>query len=115
MLVLVGGAKPAQSILFCREKNLEREIWDGFRYGPEAARETFGFDEAHPIGELDAALPRAARPTSAALFYAVGLRFAAGTSDVTDCAERRARAGAHRRRRARRSCDVRAAARRACG
>jgi Xaa-Pro aminopeptidase len=28
------------------------EIWDGFRYGPDAAREVFAFDEAYPIGEL---------------------------------------------------------------
>jgi Xaa-Pro aminopeptidase len=47
-----------RSILFCREKNLEREIWDGYRYGPEGAREAFGFDEARPIGELAAALPQ---------------------------------------------------------
>src|SRR5512141_1391548 len=56
VLVMVLGAKP-RSILFCREKNLEREIWDGFRYGPELARETFGFDEAYPYGEIDAKLP----------------------------------------------------------
>jgi Xaa-Pro aminopeptidase len=42
-----------KSILFCRERNEEREIWDGFRYGPEAARERFGFDEAYPIAKLD--------------------------------------------------------------
>jgi Xaa-Pro aminopeptidase len=53
VLVMVLGREP-RSILFCREKNLEREIWDGFRYGPEMAREAFGFDEAHPYGELDA-------------------------------------------------------------
>jgi Xaa-Pro aminopeptidase len=52
VLVLVAGAAP-KSILFCREKNPEREVWDGFRYGPEAARETFGFDEAYPIAKLD--------------------------------------------------------------
>ncbi|HUP98390.1 MAG TPA: aminopeptidase P N-terminal domain-containing protein [Usitatibacter sp.] len=56
VLVLVLGAK-TRSILFCREKNLEREIWDGYRYGPEAAKELFGFDEAHPYGELDTRLP----------------------------------------------------------
>ena len=38
----------------------EREIWDGFRYGPEAAREAFGFDEAYPISKLDEMLPEAA-------------------------------------------------------
>ena len=56
VLVIVPGRKPRE-ILFCREKNLEREIWDGFRYGPKLAREVFGFDEAHPIEALDAKLP----------------------------------------------------------
>ena len=55
-LVLIAGERP-RSILFCREKNEEREIWDGFRYGPDAAREVFGFDEAHPTGRLGELLP----------------------------------------------------------
>ncbi|WP_426165791.1 Xaa-Pro aminopeptidase [Pseudoduganella sp. R-34] len=55
VLVLVAprGNAAAQSILFCREKHLESEIWDGYRYGSEAAREAFGFDAAHPVGALD--------------------------------------------------------------
>ena len=57
VLVLVAGAKP-KSMLFCREKNPEREIWDGFRYGPDQAREIFGFDEAHPIAKLDEMMPQ---------------------------------------------------------
>ena len=57
VLVLVAGSTP-RSILFCREKNLEREIWDGYRHGPDGARLTFGFDEARPIGEMAAALPQ---------------------------------------------------------
>jgi Xaa-Pro aminopeptidase len=52
VLVLIVGDQ-MQSILFCREKNLEREIWDGFRYGPEGAREQFGFDAAFSIVQLD--------------------------------------------------------------
>ncbi|HEY6967285.1 MAG TPA: Xaa-Pro aminopeptidase [Burkholderiales bacterium] len=55
VLVLVAGAQP-RSLLFCRERNAERETWDGFRFGPRGAQERFGFDEAHPIGELDARL-----------------------------------------------------------
>ena len=51
-LVLVAGAQP-RSILFCRPKDEEREIWDGWRIGPAAARERFGVDEAWPIGALD--------------------------------------------------------------
>jgi Xaa-Pro aminopeptidase len=57
VLVLVGGDQP-RSILFCRDKDLEREIWDGFRYGPDAAREDFGFDEAYSISRLDELVPQ---------------------------------------------------------
>jgi len=56
VLVIVAGAKPS-SLLFCRDKDPEREIWDGFRHGPEAARAAFGFDEAHSITELDRRMP----------------------------------------------------------
>src|SRR3954464_14462118 len=55
-LVIVAGrssTEPPRTLLFCRGKNPEREVWDGFRYGPEAARERFGFDEAQPIEALD--------------------------------------------------------------
>ncbi len=56
VLVLAGGETP-RSILFCRDKNAEREIWDGYRYGPEAACAVFAFDEACSCTELDARLP----------------------------------------------------------
>jgi len=52
VLVLIAGDEP-QTILFCREKNLEREIWDGYRTGPDAAKEQYGFDAAYPIAQLD--------------------------------------------------------------
>jgi Xaa-Pro aminopeptidase len=70
VLVLIAGESP-QSLLFCREKNLEREIWEGFRHGPEAAREAFGLDAAYPIGQLDERLP-ALMANQAALHYAPG-------------------------------------------
>jgi Xaa-Pro aminopeptidase len=71
VLVLLAGAAP-KSILFCREKHPERELWEGVRYGPDGARKAFGFDEAHPVGALDEVLPKvmANQPT---LFYAPGL------------------------------------------
>ena len=68
--VLVLTAE-GRSILFCREKNEEREIWDGFRYGPEAARERFGFDEAYPVATLDEKLA-ALLENQSALYYPVG-------------------------------------------
>lgn len=56
VLVLIAGRRPRQ-ILFCREKNAEREIWDGYRYGPKAAKAAFGFDAAYAISELDKRMP----------------------------------------------------------
>lgn len=72
VVALVAGPEGDKHVLFCREKNEEREIWDGFRYGPDAAREIFGFDEAHPISALSTMLPDYAsdRP---ALFTPLGL------------------------------------------
>lgn len=56
-VVVMKLGKKSRSILFCRDKNLEREIWDGWRFGPALARDSFQFDEAYPIAELDQRLP----------------------------------------------------------
>ena len=71
VLVILACPEP-RSILFCREKHPERELWEGFRYGPEGARKAFGFYDAQPFAALDEVLPKlmANRP---ALFYAPGL------------------------------------------
>ena len=50
-----------RSILFCREKNPDLEKWDGFMWGPAAAQENFGFDEAHDINLIDEILPNLIR------------------------------------------------------
>jgi len=57
VLVVIGG-KPSRSILFCRAKHEEREIWDGFRYGPEEAKTQFNFDDTFAIDEIDKILPQ---------------------------------------------------------
>ena len=44
--------------LFCQPKDLEREIWDGIRLGPEAAPAALGVDAAFPVTELEQRLPR---------------------------------------------------------
>lgn len=70
VMVLIAGAKP-KSILLCRDKNMEREIWDGFRHGPAGALAEFGFDEAYSIAQLDQLAPMllANQPQ---LFYSLG-------------------------------------------
>ena len=70
VLFVVAGKSP-KTILFCRDKDIEREIWDGFRYGPAAAMEAFGFDEAYSIHQLEELAPQLlANQTQ--LFYSLG-------------------------------------------
>jgi Xaa-Pro aminopeptidase len=71
VLVLIAGNSP-KTILFCRDKDMEREIWDGFRYGPDAAKNEFGFDEAYSISQLDEMLPKLIG-NQAKLFYSLGV------------------------------------------
>src|ERR1044072_7642472 len=54
-LVVTGDGN---STLFCRPKDVEREIWDGYRLGPEAAVGALGVQAAHSVTELDTQLPR---------------------------------------------------------
>ena len=70
-VVVVADAGHEESILFCRAKNEEREIWEGWRHGPDIARERFGFDRAFTIDELDARMTEllADRP---AIWHAMG-------------------------------------------
>ena len=48
-----GKSYQLESHLFCRPKDLEREIWDGIRLGPEAAPEILGIEFAYSNQELD--------------------------------------------------------------
>jgi len=54
-LVVTGDGN---STLFCQPKDVEREIWDGYRLGPEAAVGALGLQAAHSVAELDTQLPR---------------------------------------------------------
>ncbi len=57
VLALIPGRRHGEAILFCRERDPEREGWDGPRFGPEGAVEAFGVDDAYPITDLDDILP----------------------------------------------------------
>lgn len=70
VLVITTDPVP-NTTLFCRDKDTEREIWDGFRYGPDGARETFEVDEAVSIEKIDELLPKLLE-NQPALYYEVG-------------------------------------------
>lgn len=88
-----GENQPA-AILFCRAKNVERETWEGFRFGPDGAREAFGFDAAFPVDDIDTQVPRliADRP---ALYYALAAneRFDAQVKRWLDAVRAQSRSG----------------------
>ena len=57
VVVIVPGRKHGEYILFCRERNLEKEIWDGYRAGQEGAVEKFNADDSYPFSDLNDILP----------------------------------------------------------
>ena len=69
VLFIIAGTEP-KTVLFCRDKDMEREIWDGFRYGPAAAVAEFGIDEAYSIHQLDEIAPKLIANQSK-LFYSL--------------------------------------------
>ena len=50
-LILRPGKNP-ESVMFVREKDVERETWDGFRFGPEGAKQEFKVDAVYPIKDF---------------------------------------------------------------
>ncbi len=56
--VLVPGRDEGEFVLFCRDRDPERELWDGKRAGPEGAEKEYGADCAYPIGQLDELMPK---------------------------------------------------------
>jgi Xaa-Pro aminopeptidase len=70
--VLVPGRAQAEYILFVRERNPERESWDGRRAGPAGARRDFGADDAFPVGDMDEILPGLLE-NRARVFYTMGV------------------------------------------
>ena len=66
-LVMKVDGERTEALLFCREKNPEREIWDGFRFGPEAA--AFGLPV--PRGVLLTGIPGTGKSLTAKAAAAV--------------------------------------------
>jgi Xaa-Pro aminopeptidase len=57
VIVLIPGREYGEYVLFCRERNPERELWDGLRAGQDGAMREYGADDAFPITDIDDILP----------------------------------------------------------
>jgi Xaa-Pro aminopeptidase len=57
LAVFAPGRPDGEFLLFCRERDPEKEVWTGRRVGLEGARDRYGADDAFPISELDDIVP----------------------------------------------------------
>ena len=71
LVVLTDNSKIAKSIAFVPEKDKLKEIWDGYRAGPEGAVKDHGFDEAYNNSEINDQLPELLKGRDR-VFYPVG-------------------------------------------
>lgn len=70
--VLVHGRSHGEFLMFCRERDPERERWDGPRAGPEGAVESYAANDAFPIGDIDDILPGLLE-RSERVYYSMGV------------------------------------------
>lgn len=71
VVVLIPGRKPADYVLFCRERDPVMETWHGRRAGQEGAVNDYGADDAFPIADIDDILPGLLENRER-VFYAMG-------------------------------------------
>jgi len=71
--VFVPGRAHAEYLLFVRERDAEREAWDGPRAGTEGAIARFGADDAFPIADIEDILPGLIELKSQ-IYYAMGMQ-----------------------------------------
>lgn len=60
-----------ESILFCRDKDPQAEVWQGRRVGPEAAQDEYGLQHTYGLSELEQVLPMYINAQQS-LFFAQG-------------------------------------------
>jgi Xaa-Pro aminopeptidase len=94
--VLIPGRKPAEYVLFCRERDEKRERWDGPRAGQEGAVRDYGADDSFPVSDIEEILPGLLEQCSR-VFYAMGSNpdLDRRLADWVNQIRRKARAGVH--------------------
>ena len=69
--MLAPGRDNGEFVLFCRDRDREKELWNGSREGPEGAISNYGADDAFPVDDLDDILPGILE-TRSRVYYAMG-------------------------------------------
>lgn len=71
--VLIPGRPNGEYLLFCRERDPDRELWDGRRAGPDGAIDELGADDAFPITDIEDILPGLLEQ-SERVYYSMGVQ-----------------------------------------
>jgi len=96
VLALIPGREHGEAVLFCRERDPTKEMWDGKILGPERACEELGVDDAFPICDIDEILPGLIEGRDK-VFYALGKdpQFDAHLMEWVNTIRSKVRSGAH--------------------
>ena len=96
VLALIPGREHGEAVLFCRERDPTKEMWDGKILGPDRALEELGVDDAFPISDIDDILPGLIEGRDK-VFYALGrdAQFDAQMMEWVNTIRSKVRSGAH--------------------
>lgn len=96
VLVIIPGREHGESILFCRERDPTKEMWDGYIMGPDRVNGITGIDDAFPISDIDDILPGMIEGTNK-VFYSMGLdsQFDSKVMEWINIIRSKVRQGAH--------------------
>ena len=72
VIVLIPKRKQGEYVLFCRDRDLKKETWNGRRFGPEGVVEHFAADDAYSIDDLEEILP-GLMENRESVYYSIGL------------------------------------------
>ena len=96
VLVLLPGRAHGEVVMFCRDRDPEMELWNGYRAGPEGACAQYGADDAFPIADIDDILPGLLEGRER-VYYSMGRNpeFDRRVMSWVNTIRAKARAGAH--------------------
>jgi len=70
--VLIPGRRQGEFLMFCRERDKARELWDGVRAGPEEVVAEYAADDAFPMDDIEEILPGLLEQ-SERVYYSMGV------------------------------------------
>ena len=96
VLALIPGREHGEAVLFCRERDPAKEMWDGKILGPDGAIQKLGVDDAFPVTDIDEILPGLVEGRDK-VFYALGRdpQFDARIMEWVNVIRSKVRSGAH--------------------